>query len=1127
MSKTTRVPLCSTGFGAFLSATFLGAFNDNLFKMILSLLAVKYLPLIGAIFILPFILFSGYAGQVSDRFSKRNVLIFTKVLEAAIMLLALFAFLVGRIEPLVFILFLMAIQSTFFSPAKYAIIPEMVDEKDLSKANGWLEMITFFAIILGTSLGGYLFDLWELELHNVAVVLVVVAILGAIVSLLIPRVPASGEKSPFTINPWHEIGYGIGRIRENRALRLTIIGIAYFWFMAALFQMLLIILGENILQVSATQVGLLGAFLSIGIGLGSATAGMVSGKRIVLELIPFGSIGMGISMILIYFFSTSYAWTSFGLVLVGFASGFYIVPLNAFLQRESGAEEKGRMIATNNFINTCGIMLSSGILWFLNNLIGFTSAQIIFMIGIITMGVTVYVGRLLPDLWVRIFTGTLIRLLFNAKVKGLENIPKTGPVLLVSNHISYADGHVLCGLIRRPIRFLVYSGFFKDPLLRSVLNLINAIPISSDSTREAIKGIRDARKVLKNGEAVCIFPEGGLTRSGAMLPFKSGFERIVKGTDAPIVPIFIDGLWGTIFSYGDGSNWKRLLHTFRRKITITIGEPLPTDTTAPKARQRIVEMDCQHAKTNKHPDDNLAFNLIRNAKKHWFSFLMADSTGKELTNGKTLIASLLLSKWIRTNCNDQKMIGVLLPASVGGVITNFAISLSAKTSVNLNFTAGIESVQSAIDRCEIKTILTSQKFIKRIPEMPESNYVYLEELLPHFSTFDKILTAAISFLLPARWVKSLYCPEPISPDSPATILFSSGSTGEPKGAVISHFNIVASSRSWKQAIAVTQNDCVMGSLPFFHSFGLSATAWLPILLECRGVYHPNPLEAKEIGELCKKYKTTLVVASPTFCKNYIRRCSEDTFESVRWIITGAEKLPRTVANDFNKKFNYELLEGYGVTEMSPVVSANLPNSTTKDLTQIRHKIGSVGQPVPGVAPLIIDPETREPLPIGEEGLLLTDGPNRMVEYYKDPERTQKAFHGEWYITGDIAKVDEDGFIYITDRLERFSKIGGEMVPHVKIEQEIMNILSDTNCVVTSAPDEKKGERIVVFLANPTQSIDEIWSQLREKQLPSLWIPKRDDFFLIDEIPTLGTGKLNLKKVKDLAKQYTQTNATVT
>jgi acyl-[acyl-carrier-protein]-phospholipid O-acyltransferase/long-chain-fatty-acid--[acyl-carrier-protein] ligase len=459
-------------------------------------------------------------------------------------------------------------------------------------------------------------------------------------------------------------------------------------------------------------------------------------------------------------------------------------------------------------------------------------------------------------------------------------------------------------------------------------------------------------------------------------------------------------------------------------------------------------------------------------------------------------------------------VGVLLPASIAGSLVNIGITLAGRVPVNLNFTAGAEAMASAIAQCNIRSIVTSKTFLAKAKIAALPGMVFVEDLLGGATTFTRI----------RAWLAARFAPTALltrghhNPASLATVIFSSGSTGVPKGVMLSHYNLIANIEAIAQLFWIGADDRIVGVLPFFHSFGFNVTIWFPLLSGCGVVYHPNPTDAKAIGELTGKYKGTFLVSTPTFCSTYTRKCTAEEFASLRYVLVGAEKLREPIAAAFREKFGVELLEGYGCTEMAPVVAVNVPDYEAGGSKQLGHKPGTVGHPLPGVAARLVDPATRVPLPPNQEGLLLVKGSNRMMGYLGQPERTTEAFLDGWYITGDIARIDDEGFIHITDRLSRFSKIGGEMVPHIKIEEAIAGILGDAPCAVTAVADDQRGERLVALYAHSDLSPAELWQRLSETELPRLWLPKRENFYPVEALPLLGTGKLDLRGVKTRAQE---------
>jgi acyl-[acyl-carrier-protein]-phospholipid O-acyltransferase/long-chain-fatty-acid--[acyl-carrier-protein] ligase len=549
-------------------------------------------------------------------------------------------------------------------------------------------------------------------------------------------------------------------------------------------------------------------------------------------------------------------------------------------------------------------------------------------------------------------------------------------------------------------------------------------------------------------------------------------------------------------------------------VTVSFGTPLPPSSSTQQVRNAILELESQALSLRKGSLGLLHTSFIRMAKRRWFSFCMADTTGTRLSYGKTLLGGMLLSQRIEQRCSREAMVGVSLPASIAGALVNIAVLLAGKVPVNLNFTAGRDAMESALAECGIKTIITSRLFLSRAKLEKREGMVFVEDLRKEIGRLDKLSSFLRAFLLPSAYLTRRYRSQ--KNDDLATVIFSSGSTGAPKGVMLSHHNILANVEGIAQVIQFASRDCMMGILPFFHSFGFTGTLWLPLLAGFGVVYHPNPTDAKTIGETVQKYRATLLISTPTFYGGYIRRCTKEEFATLRYVIAGAEKLREQIATGFQEKFGVPILEGYGCTELAPVVSVNLPNVVFDSQTQIGNKPGTVGHPIPGVAVKVVNPETFEPLPSGEEGLLLVKGPNVMLGYLNQPSLTKEVIRDGWYVTGDIAAVDEDGFIRITDRLSRFSKIGGEMVPHVRIEEVINRILGSAASVVTAVPDAHRGEKLIALYCQNGMNKEELWQRLNDTELPKLWIPKRDDLHPIDSIPVLGSGKADLKRVKALA-----------
>ena len=465
------------------------------------------------------------------------------------------------------------------------------------------------------------------------------------------------------------------------------------------------------------------------------------------------------------------------------------------------------------------------------------------------------------------------------------------------------------------------------------------------------------------------------------------------------------------------------------------------------------------------------------------------------------------------------MVGILLPPSIPGALVNFAALLMGKTPVNLNYTASDEILVACARECRLQTVITSKAFLERVRVHPPVSAVTLEDLAQNPRTVERLQALLMSWLLPVRLLeKALGSSQVTKLDDVATVIFSSGSTGIPKGVMLTHYNLASNVEQMNQVFMLGSNDRVLGILPFFHSFGFTGTLCMPAVLGLGVVFHPSPLDARAIGALVGRHAVTFLLATPTFLQGYVRRCPPEDFGSLKYVMTGAEKLPERIAVAFEDRFGIRPMEGYGCTECSPVVTVNTHDFRAAQFRQVGAKRGSIGHPLPGITVRIVDPETGTPMPMGQAGLLLVRGPNVMQGYINHPEKTAEVLRDGWYNTGDIAEEDEDGFIRITDRLSRFSKIAGEMVPHIKVEDKLHELAGTTEQVfaVTAVPDDKKGERLMVLHTLSVEQLQDCVNQLGQSNLPALWRPRPDQFLHVEALPYLGTGKLDLRRIKEVA-----------
>ncbi|RMH31174.1 MAG: MFS transporter [Nitrospirae bacterium] len=1120
-----------------LISQFCGAFNDNAWKLIVALLAIKEVAtkfgttgpefemasqtqttLAFVIFTLPLMFLSLIAGVFADRYSKRQVIIVMKWIEVGLMTLgtvALWHNPSGSV-PALLVLAGMGAQSALFSPAKYGILPELLPHDRLSEGNGLLELWTFAAIILGTAAGGVLLGLTEPTPWLAGLVLTLLTLLGLWAAYRIPPVRAARTEGGTALTIW----IAWNAIRDDRMLRFAIVGAIIFWTVASLVGQDIIIYGKAVLHLTDTLTGLPLAAFAIGIGIGSILAGKISGPKVEYGLIPFGAMGIGLLLCLLGVHQPSLRGTLFLMSVLGLASGFVVVPINALIQWRSPDDRRGAVIALNNTAVFSGVLVGSLGAGGLANL-GLSATEILIFAGATILMAFIATVRLMPDALLRSILLLLTNTLYRLQVMGREHVPVKGGALMVAWNVSVIDGLLIQASLDRPVTFVGETAVLEShPVLRWILGHMRILSLSSAHTAEARATVwQEARHRLEAGDLVCLIAEG--ERVGQEFPLSQIIQRILPSPCVPLVPIYLDRLWGNIFRCVQGRFSLKWPPAIPYPLAVVFGAPRSAESSPEQLQQTIQELGEIAWRNAKSTRPLLHHAVVRSLRRHLLRLMFADLTRPRVSGLQALIGAIVLARALRLLWRDQRTVGILLPPSVGGALTNLAATLVGRIAVNLNYTIGQSGMEAIVRQAGLRTIVSSRDFVRKAQIAPPQSaaVIWLEDLRASIGIRDKVVALVLALLASPRSIeRACGSDTPPSIDDLATIIFSSGTTGEPKGVMLSHFNLVSNLEGIAQILHVDKRDRMLGILPFFHSFGYLTTLWFAAIHGVGVVYHPSPLDAGPIGSLIERYKVTILLATPTFLQLYFRRWTPEQCRSLRVVITGAEKLPDRLAHAFEARFGVRPVEGYGVTECAPVVSVNCPDHQAAGLNHPAFRAGSVGRPLPGVSVRIVEPETFAPLPVGMSGMLLVKGPNVMNGYLGRPDLTAEAMHGQWYITGDIAKLDEEGFITITDRLARFAKIGGEMVPHALVEDALQKAAgADTQILaVTSIPDQKKGEQLVVFHTCEESMIATILERAVANGVPPLFLPRRDRFLKIEQLPILGTGKLNLQALKRLA-----------
>jgi acyl-[acyl-carrier-protein]-phospholipid O-acyltransferase/long-chain-fatty-acid--[acyl-carrier-protein] ligase len=1090
------------------------------------------------ILVLPYVMFAPLAGWVADRFGRRRVLgvaVLAQFVGLGVMTLAFWrhSFLLAQSG-----LFLLGVQSIFFSPAKYGFLKDLVGHAHLGLALAWMELLIMMAVLMGGFAGGLLFsdaakaagDPW------VGALWVMYGIAGcAALSWLIlqgtPAVPEEKRERPrfhFGILVGHF--NGLAENLGNPRLRMAMLGFAWFLGLAWLVLLCLGVVAKGIAEPEdvAKLTGLFSLYLGLGTILGSGFTGFLNMGRVELGTVALGATGIVVSL-LVSGMSVGLGWVGspdvvwvfhLALVMLGFSGAVFSVPLKGYLLDTAGEERRGRVMAASTLLSNLFGLAFIGLHYLLLKA-GVTAWQQLLWMAAPSVLVMGYVLYRMPEALFRTLMMMATRVLYRMKVTGLQNIPETGGALLVANHVSYADPVLIGAACSRKVRFIGFSGLTRSPLLRFVFKVCGVIPVSPENAREAITKASDA---IADGEVVCIFPEGAITRTGGMQGLKRGFELIARRAKAPVIPVTLDGMWGSVFSYERNRFFRKTPLRLPYPVTIGFGELMSTET-ANSAAARQSLMDLAEHSFSQRPvlQSHLGFEIFKGLKALKSQEILVDRTkDRNPVQADILLAMSLAYAERLSGLSKSARVGIALPPGTGATIANLACVFAGKVPVNLNFSLGSSALESCILRSGMDALVTAGPILKKVPVLQSApNVLEISEELKQVSKVSIGLRLAISRYLPSGMSARILGVPKKGGDKEAALIFTSGSSGEPKGVVLSHRNLLGNLTQISDCNLLDKDNVILGNLPLFHSFGFLVTLWYPLLKGVKIVTVPSPLEVNKSITAIKEEKVTVLLGTPTFLRPILRKAGAEDLASVYFAIAGAERTPTGMAEKWEEKFDCKWLEGYGLTETSPVISINLPDPPDADgqvFEETGRRHGTTGRPLPGVALRFVGPETGEDLPYGQTGILKVRGANVFGGYLADDDRTADVLKDGWFTTGDLARLDEDGFLHIEGRMSRFSKIGGEMVPHGTVEEAILEVLEVGEMdmpvlAVAGREDEAKGESLVLLTSFECDP-----AVLREKLsavgLANLWIPKVVK--QVPSIPVLPTGKLDLKGIKDLA-----------
>lgn len=718
-------------------------------------------------------------------------------------------------------------------------------------------------------------------------------------------------------------------------------------------------------------------------------------------------------------------------------------------------------------------------------------------------------------------------------IHGVDNIPERTSIIFASSQIRFDEQLALMNLPLKKLFVLDLSHLNNHPSTNTTLHKNIHYFQPSLGLRGLVSALKIARKILNNNENIGINTEWFKSINGYEIDSFRIIKSLLKKTNAIVIPVHLEQPKGSNFAIKKTGVFNRNIVGNKTHWHLFIGTGLKTLEETKTLKSAIQNLTLHAAKStfDQLPLIHMGFALQALKEPQRPCFPDISNPNLNLNYGKALVAVCCLGDSLRNELKDETSVGVWLPNSTGSALTNIALGTIGKVSVNLNYTATTELIDYCLQKSKAKTVITAKKFTSKVrwPDIKGVRLIYLEDIMKNISPYKKAFTFAASKVLPnSLFIKFILKAHQPNPDDTLTIIFSSGSTGKPKGVMLTYKNITANAWSTIKGAEVDFTDCLLGALPFFHSFGYTVSMWTPIQVGASIVYQPDPRQARDIGAACKAYNCTAYLSTATFLRFCLIKSEPDDFKSLRILICGAEKLPMQLARDFEAKFGILPLEGYGCTELSPVVCINKCDLPVPNGFIAGNLSGSIGQIIPGVSVRIVNQDTHETLPPNQEGMVLVTGLNVMKGYLDDPEKTSESIKDGWYITGDMGKINVEQFVTLTGRLSRFAKIGGEMVPLERLEDELHEVIesSERVCAVTCIPDPTRGEKIIVFYIS--QAVENLgidlktWlKKLSARGLPNLWIPSERDFHPVNEIAVLGSGKLDLASLKTKAMELTK------
>ena len=1112
------------------------AFGDNFLKQALVFVLLfrlgeaesgALIQLAAAALTFPFFFLSGVGGEIADRFDKAIVARRLKLFEISVAVLAVVGFAFHSIAVLFLAVFLYGVIAALFGPIKYGILPDHLKREELTKGNALVEGGTFIAILIGTIVAGLAAGDGGDPLHF-AWLMLVSATATWIASLFIPR---TGEGAPnLKINP--NIAAStislIKYVRADQRLWWGALVASWFWLVGAVVLSMLPTLAEHTIGGTAGVVTLFLTIFSVSVAIGSGLAAWLAHGRIVLLPTLIGGVLIGLFAIDLgltssglmhpaspidfahYFSSPRSIHIAIDLAGLAIAGGLFIVPTFAAVQAWAGSDHRARVVAAVNVLNAA-FMVVGAVFFGLLQTLGISVPVLFVLIGIANLVVAVFIARTMPTSWLNDLLSIVFRAFYRLEVEGLENVAKAGDnAIIAMNHVSFLDAPVAMAILpKRPV-FAVDTGIAQRWWIQPFLPFVRTMaldPLKPMALRTIINAVRE-------GNMLVIFPEGRITITGSLMKIYDGAAMIADKSDAMVVPVRIEGPERTMFSRLKDTQVRR---RWFPKIKVTILEPVKMNVDpALKGRKRrlaagaamydiMSNMMFRTARTNR----TIVEAVLEAAHEHGGSWqICEDPTSGQLTYKRLRQAIRILGAKLAALAPEGKPVGVMLPTSNGAAVSVLALQSAGRVPAMINFSAGAANVLGACRAAQVDTIVTAHAFVEkgRLEKLIAGlegrvRLVYLEDIRKTVTFSDKLFGAL-------RAKRPLVARKP---DDWAVILFTSGTEGAPKGVVLSHRNVLSNVAQAEARIDFGRDDRLFMALPAFHSFGFMGGIVLPLISGVPTFFYPSPLHYRTVPELVYGICATYMFGTDTFLAGYARMANPYDFRSLRYIIAGAEPIKETTRRTYLEKFGMRILEGYGVTETSPVLALNTP---------MFNKFGTVGRLLPGM-----QARTEKVEGVDEgAGRLFVKGPNVMLGYLRaEKPGVLEPPHEGWYDTGDIVSIDEQGYIAIKGRAKRFAKVGGEMISLAAVEMLAAELWPSYNSAVVAVPDARKGERLILVTDKHTATRADFQAYARSKHAAELMMPA--EVVIVDRLPLLGTGKPDLQTIQKMVNEQVAAKAT--